>query len=251
MSLLTRKLDPQALAAELDRDGFVCVEGAIDPTWLSQAQDWIRSMVERKGTRYFAINWPAREAGTPAAELLADDGVKRVMNDLARLGCPTAKLDDEIYNVLRVVAGATGDSKSLIYHYDKYVITALVPILIPPGPKRKAGELLVFPNKRGYRRLPLLNVIEKAVVQSPWYRRWFTSRLPEGELDGIKYLKPGNLYFFWGYRTYHSNFPVSGDMVRGTLLMHHGDPHPDSLLIKAATARQVRKEKKVLEHGNA
>ena len=43
MSLLTRPLDPHALAAELDRDGFVCVEGAIDPTWLSQAQDWIRS----------------------------------------------------------------------------------------------------------------------------------------------------------------------------------------------------------------
>lgn len=251
MSLLTRPLDPAALAEQLNTDGFVCVENAIDPAWIERAQAHVHRLVQEKGKRYFSLNWPAREQGTPAQQLTDDPGVRDLMERLARIGCPKAKLDDEIYTGLRVVAGATGDEKSLIYHYDKYVVTALAPILIPPGPKRKAGELLVFPNRRGYRRFSWMNVVEKAIVQSDLYRRWFTRRLPGGDLPGIKYLKPGNLYLFWGYRTYHSNFPVAQDTVRATLLLHHGDPHPTSLVLKAVKALQIRKERQILEHGHA
>ncbi|WP_375402474.1 hypothetical protein [uncultured Sphingomonas sp.] len=251
MSLLTRNLDPAALARQLDEEGFVCLENAIDPAWVRRAQDHVHELVEKKGKRYFSLNWPAREQGTPAQALTDDPQMRNLMEELVRIGCPTAQIDDEIYTGLRVVAGSTGDEKSLIYHYDKYVITALAPILIPPGPKRKAGELLVFPNRRGYRKWTWLNVAEKAVVQSDWYRRWFTRKLPEGELPGMKYLKPGNLYLFWGYRTYHSNFPVAADTVRATLLLHHGDPHPTSLVLKAVKAMQVRNERKILEHGHA
>ncbi len=251
MSLLTRSFDPQALAAELDRDGFVCLEDAVDPTWLARAQAHVQALVAAKGRRYFAINWPSRAQGTPPQEIAEDATVHGLMSDVVKAGAPDAALDPEVYNVLRVVAGATGDTKSLIYHYDSYVLTMLVPILIPPGPKRKAGELLVFPNRRGYRPGALVNVLEKAVVQSGWYRRWFTRRLPDGDLPNIKYLKPGNLYLFWGYRTYHSNFPVAGDATRATLLLHHGDPHPNSWMLNAVKARQLRIERKTLEQGAA
>ena len=63
----------------------------------------------------------------------------------------------------------------------------------------------------------------------------------------IKYLKPGNLYLFWGYRTYHANFPVAGDAVRATMLLHYGDPHPSSLILKANTMRQIRDERRIAE----
>ncbi len=102
----------------------------------------------------------------------------------------------------------------MLHHYDRHVITALAPILIPEGPKRRAGELIVFPNRRNYRRFALFNFIEKAIAHSTWYRNRITRKLAAGDLPNIKYLKPGNLYLFWGYRTYHSNFPVDSDMVR-------------------------------------
>ncbi|QUT05671.1 hypothetical protein KFK14_22430 [Sphingobium phenoxybenzoativorans] len=252
MSVLTRRLDPLAIAAELDQNGFACIENAIDPKWIEEAQSYVNGLVSEKGRRYFALTWPSRNKGTPPHTLGADPDIQALMGELARIGCPSAATDEEIYTVLRVVAGASGEGKSLIYHYDKYVITALVPVFIPPGPKRKSGELLIFPNKRRYRAFAWLNILEKAIVQSGWYRRRVTDKLPadDSELD-IKILKPGNLYFFWGYRTYHTNFPVSEDVVRATMLLHHGDPHPSSLLLKAWKAHQIKKESRILESVDA
>jgi hypothetical protein len=247
MALLTVRLDPAALAAELDEKGFVCIENAIDPAWIERAQSYVHNLVEQKGKRYFALNWLSRAQGTPPQELTDDPQMRRLLESLARIGCPKAKLEEEIYTGLRVVSGSTGDGKSLLHHYDKHVITALAPILIPEGPKRRAGELIVFPNRRGYRRFTLVNIIEKAMVQSKWYRNRVTRKLAASDLPNVKYLKPGNLYLFWGYRTYHSNYPVASDMVRATMLLHYGDPHPASLILKANTVRQNRDERRILE----
>ncbi|NEU99850.1 hypothetical protein [Bradyrhizobium uaiense] len=247
MPLLTDRLDPTALAAELDEKGFVCIENAIDPAWIDRAQGYVHGLVEQKGKRYFALNWLSRNRGTPPQELIGDPQMRRLLTRLAQIGCPKAKLDEEIYTGLRVVAGRTGDERSLLYHYDKHVITALAPILIPEGPKRRAGELIVFPNRRGYRRFALFNIVEKAITQSNWYRNRVTRKLAAGDPPNIKYLKPGNLYLFWGYRTYHANFPVASDMVRATMLLHYGDPHPGSLILKANTVRQNRDERRIAQ----
>ncbi|MHC2433177.1 hypothetical protein [Bradyrhizobium sp. USDA 4451] len=250
MPLLTDRLDPAALAAELDQKGFVCIENAIDPAWIERAQGYVHGLVEQKGKRYFALNWLSRNEGTPPQELTGDPQMRRLLTRLAQIGCPRAKLDEEIYTGLRVVAGRTGDERSLLYHYDKHVITALAPILIPDGPKRRAGELIMFPNRRGYRRFTFLNIVEKAITQSNWYRNRVTRALAEGDLPNIKYLKPGNLYLFWGYRTYHANFPVASDAVRATMLLHYGDPHPASLLLKANTVRQNRDERRIAQEAS-
>src|SRR5215469_5728211 len=247
MALLTDRLDPAALAAELDETGFVCIENAIDPAWIERAQAYVHGLVEQKGKRYFALNWLSRDKGTPPQELTDDPQMRRLMAELAQIGCPKARLDEEIYTGLRVVAGSTGDERSLLHHYDKHVITALAPILIPEGPKLRAGELVVFPNRRFYRSFALFNIIEKAIVQSHWYRNRINRKLAAGSPANVKYLKPGNLYLFWGYRTYHSNFPVTGDVVRATMLLHYGDPHPSSLILKANTALQVRDERRIAQ----
>jgi hypothetical protein len=251
MALLTDRLDAAALAAELDEKGFVCIENAIDPSWIERAQAYVHGLVEQKGKRYFALNWLSRDRGTPPQELTDDPQMRRLLANLAQIGCPRAKLDEEIYTGLRVVAGSSGDEKSLLHHYDKHVITALAPILIPEGPKHRAGELIVFPNRRGYRRFALFNIIEKAIVQSKWYRNRVSRKLAAGDQQNVKYLKPGNLYLFWGYRTYHANFPVAGDAVRATMLLHYGDPHPSSLVLKANTVRQNRDERRIAEKSAA
>jgi hypothetical protein len=41
-------------------------------------------------------------------------------------------------------------------------------------------------------------------------------------------LQPGTLYFFWGYRSIHTNEPCDADKLRATALFHYGDPHRDS-----------------------
>jgi len=247
MSVLMAAVAPRSIAEALDTEGFVCLENAINPEWLDRARAYVQHLVAEKGERYFALNWPSRESGSPADEITHDPEIKALLESLVRESRPSAGLDSEIYNVLRVVTGdSSGSKKSLIYHYDNTVITALVPILIPKGESRHAGELLAFPNKRPYRSTAVGNIVEKSVVQSNWFRQRVTDKLSDGDLPEIRHLVPGNLYLFWGYRTYHANFPVSPGMVRATLLLHHGDPHPGSLALKLLKARNLRREQRNL-----
>src|SRR5580693_9392362 len=108
MALLIDRVDPAALAAELDEKGFVCIENAIDPAWVERAQAYVHRLVEQKGKRYFALNWLSRDRGTPPQELTDDPQMRRLMTKLAQIGCPKAKLEEEIYAGLRVVAGGNG-----------------------------------------------------------------------------------------------------------------------------------------------
>src|SRR5262249_10286111 len=150
----------------------------------------VHGLVEQKGKRYFSLNDLSRYRGTAPQELSDDPQMRRLMQSLVQIGCPKAKLEEDIYTGLRVVAGQTGEERSLLHHYDRHVITVLAPILIPDGPKRRAGELIVFPNRRGYRRFAFFNVIEKAIAHSTWYRNRITRKLAAGDLPNIKYLKP-------------------------------------------------------------
>ena len=36
------------------------------------------------------------------------------------------------------------------------------------------------------------------------------------------------MYFFWGYRSIHTNEPCDPDKLRATALFHYGDPHRNS-----------------------
>ena len=251
MTILVKEIDVAKIATELDDRGFVCIPDAIAADWLERARAHVAMLAAERSGHYFALNWPGREQGSPWQEMTSDSSMNELLRELAKLGCPKAKVDDEIYNVLRVVTGASGDAKSLCYHYDNTVITALVPVLIPDGPERKAGELLVFPNRRPYRSSVLTNMAEKALVQSKWYRKRFTKTVPSGNIDEIKMLKPGNLYLFWGYRSYHANFPVQHDILRATFLMHQGDPHGGSLALAAIKQLNLRRERRNREKAAA
>jgi hypothetical protein len=251
VTVIAKDFDATEIAAGLDSQGFVCLRDAVAPEWIDRARAHVEMLAAERTGRYFALNWPGRDEGSPWHEMTSDPEMKRLLAELAKLGCPRAKVDDEIYNVLRVVTGASGDSKSLCYHYDNTVITALAPVLIPEGPERKAGELLVYANRRPYRSSVVTNMAEKALVQSDWYRKRFTQALPDGRFDKIKLLEPGNLYLFWGYRSYHANFPVEHDLLRATFLMHQGDPHGGSLALAAIKQLNLRRERRMREKAEA
>ena len=105
MNVLTRSVDAAAIAAQLDSDGFVTLENVVDPGWIERAAAHIRTLVAQKGKRYFSVSWAARAKATPAAEIVDDPRMRRLLEELVRLGQPKARTDDEIYNAYRIVAG--------------------------------------------------------------------------------------------------------------------------------------------------
>ncbi|NML93276.1 hypothetical protein [Novosphingobium olei] len=233
-----------ALASQLDRDGFVCVKDAVDMAWVERARAYVRDHLDANGEKFFSVIRPSDEKGSPFDDLAHDPKIAGLLEGVARIACPQAIFDDEVYNVLRVIAGPKGTDGSCEFHYDASVITMLVPIIMPDGGEpHQSGELLTFPNNRPYRNSVLTNLAEKALVQNKWsWRRTKKKALANLE-QHMKKLLPGNLYLFWGYRTLHGNLPCAPNSLRATMLLHHGDPHGGNPLIKV-----VRSARKVVEN---
>lgn len=232
------------VASQLDRDGFVCLKDAVDMAWVERARAYVRRHLDENGEKFFSIIRPADEKGSPFDELVHDPKIVGLLEGVSRIACPDATFDDEVYNVLRVIAGPKGTDGSCEFHYDATVVTMLVPIFMPEGGEpHQSGELLTFPNKRPYRGSVLTNLAEKALIQNKW--AWDrTEREARANLDQhMQKLYPGNLYLFWGYRTLHGNLPCAPNSLRTTLLLHHGDPHGGNPLLRA-----VRSARKVVEN---
>ena len=135
------------------------------------------------------------------------------------------------FQVLRVVAGETGRGQPMLFHYDAYPITALVPIAIPQNPGEPCGDLVLYPRLRPICSNVLVNVLEKALMQNRLMRNVMASK-PVRALFKAKLLRivPGNIYFFRGYQSLHANEPCHPSSLRATALYHFGDPHENNSL---------------------
>jgi hypothetical protein len=54
----------------------------------------------------------------------------------------------------------------MLFYYDAYVITALVPVAIPQNSDEPSGDLILYPQLRSIRSNVVANVLEKAVIQN-------------------------------------------------------------------------------------
>jgi hypothetical protein len=225
------------LANELDRTGFVCLEDVVSKDWLQAAQGSVVSNLAKYGENDFCIINPANEPETPAHRFVSDPAVRSVLRDLASARCPQGvEEQEEIYSVLRVLAGPKRPASSFAFHFDAAVVTMIIPLVRPAAGAGRSGELVVFPNLRPFRRSVLINIAEKTAMQNVLYRRWMARKLRRAPGGDSIVLEPGNVYLFWGYRTYHANMPRAPYTVRATLLLHYGNPHHGSLAITAVKA---------------
>ncbi|QHM71541.1 hypothetical protein C7M51_01831 [Mixta intestinalis] len=135
--------------------------------------------------------------------------------------------------MLRCVQGESGKRKSNAFHYDASVITMLLPIEIPQQGTAR-GDLVLFPNLRRFRSSVLFNVLEKMLMQNGLSRRLLTWAIKQRLVKPMTlHLQPGNLYFFYGYRSFHANGACDPAFRRATALFHFGDPHYGSLLTRS------------------
>jgi hypothetical protein len=117
----------------------------------------------------------------------------------------------------------------MVFHFDSYVLTVLLPIEVPTG--KDSGELIVLPNFRRVRRWYASNLLDKLLLDNPltqWVLRGMAKSTPDRFLRIS--MVPGNLYFFWGYRSIHTNAPCDPEKIRATALFHYADPHRESRL---------------------
>lgn len=230
----------------LETKGFICLENVINPAFLAKCQGEVDRLLAERGERFFSVIQPQHREGGAFREMVDTPGFEPLLRRIARRShSETAVADFELYNVLRVIGGKEAAKGAFEFHYDATVLTVLMPLYIPDGAPGTTGELVAMPNRRGYRSSSVINVIEKALMQNSLAFRYYARRYAKPNKN-VQILKPGNLYFFNGYRTFHGNLPCTSGQKRATLIFHYGDPHAGSGLTNIILRlRKLREERRL------
>jgi hypothetical protein len=220
-----------SLVEDIERSGYAVLAQYITSEDLNHLRDFVREAVAAAGNGYTTLNGYAPVANTALGRIAESPALKHVCMRAYELLTSRPAPYPTYYQILRCLTGETYGKHSMVFHFDSYILTFLLPIEVPAG--KQNGELILLPNFRPIRRFYASNLIDKVLLDNALTQRvlrWMANRYPRLFVR-IK-LTPGDLYFFWGYRSIHTNAPCDVDKIRATALFHYADPHRESRLKK-------------------
>ena len=221
----------RSLIEEMERSGYAVLPRYVTAEDLNHLQHFVRETVAAAGNSYTALSGYAPVANTPLGRIADSPTLKHVCMQVYEQVMSRPAPHPAYYQILRCLTGETRGKHSMVFHFDSYILTLLLPIEVPAG--KESGELILLPNFRPIRRWYVSNLIDKVLLDNALTQRilrWMANRYPR--LFVRITLTPGDLYFFWGYRSIHTNAPCDVDKIRATALYHYADPHRESRLRK-------------------
>lgn len=227
------------LVAQIEKSGFAVIPDYIAPVNLAHLQSFVEEKVAAAGGEYVGLVGKAAFQGTMLDAIADSPAFTGLIHRLYQQVSGKTPPPQSLYQVLRCLKGKTGLPHSYYFHFDSYVVTVLLPIIIPDG--AQAGHLVMIPNLRKIRRFYLLNMFDKLILERKLVQRLLRSAVVARRLGFVQVpLVPGNLYVFWGYRTLHANEPCDPDRIRATALFHFADPHAESSMRQVTGQAKVR-----------
>jgi hypothetical protein len=217
------------LVQDIDRDGYAVLTHYIPHSDIDVVRRFVRDAVTAAGNRYVVLIGPTPVAETVLGRMASSPALRHICTRMYEIGTSRPASDQPYYQVLRCLTGSSGREHSMVFHFDSHVLTVLLPIEVPVG--KDSGELIVLPNIRAIRRWYASNLIDKILVRNSVSQRILRGMAKSRPERFVRIsLVPGNLYFFWGYRSIHTNAPCDFEKIRATALFHYVDPHSDSKL---------------------
>jgi len=218
---------PKALAREITANGYAVIDDFVRPDDLSAAQTFVADAIAVNGGEYIGFNGTEQLTGTFLDNLPNDPKFVTLCRGIYESEVGKRAPDVGFYQILRCLSGKGAKKHAMRFHFDSYVLTALIPVTVPDH--GNPGRLIIHPNTRGIRKTYLQNLVDKVLVDNRVSQALFNAAYRRGSKRVIRLsLKPGSLYFFWGYRSLHTNEPCDADAIRATALLHYADPHQDS-----------------------
>lgn len=194
------------IVEDMNRAGFGVVEDCIDADDLSLLQDFVIRKVAEAGGEYVGFAGRQPVSGTLLEALSLSPEFNRACRTIYRMGTGLPAPDTPFHQVLRGLSGRSGEEHAHFFHYDSYVITVVVPVLMPLA--GKAGDLIMFSNGRRIRKTYTGNLFDKMLLDNRLTQVVLKRGVVSGVLRPVRVrMVPGSVYFFWGYRSVHANEP--------------------------------------------
>ncbi|MCF3935164.1 hypothetical protein L1787_17335 [Acuticoccus sp. M5D2P5] len=223
-------LDPAEISKELDRNGVAIIRNFVPAQELKRTQDTIKSIASANNGEYVFIEGTDGLDGTFLETWARDPAMlafgRAVCEHALRRSLPSIAGRQTV----RILCGESGQAESLIFHYDSYVLTALIPVIAPEA--GSGGDFVIFANRRPLRRTYLRNLVDRIGLDNKIVQRSLRHRYADGAFVRVP-LEPGSLCLFWGYRSVHTNDRFRPDQIRCTAILHFVDPHANSVFKRA------------------
>ena len=231
----------QQIVKDINRDGIAQVSDFFPEVIVQGMREFIENKVEENGNEYIGMIGRSAVEGTALQKLSNSKEFNSLLRRIYELGMNKKVPDQNIYQVVRCLTGESGLAHNFYFHYDTYIVTALVPIVIPT--EGQTGDLIINMNRRKFRPSYLANLVDKIILQNTFMQNTLKNQAI-ARSNGFKSVKiqPGNIYFFWGYQTCHANEPCEINKLRSTALFHFGDPYTDSRIRKFTGRAEARAE---------
>jgi len=224
MKKLKKNIDK--ILKQINEDGIAEIVNFLNQDKLSEIQEYIYSEINNHPKGYSGCVGKEAFKGTPLEKIDNLLGINEIIKSLY-----LKRFSDEVSNenslqVLRVQSGGEINIKHAnMFHYDAYLLTALLPIIIPNRDDGLNGDFIYFKQRRHYHKNLVRNIIEKLIIQNPFTRYLLSRKYIQNFLNiKICKLKPGNLYLFYGFQTIHGNALCNTVTPRATMLFHFSDP---------------------------
>jgi hypothetical protein len=216
---------------DLNTTGYACVPNYLSSSDLARLQGFVNDAIANSNGEYVHFKGLESLTGSGFDEIGNSPTFRNFLYDLYERGTGRKRIDQAFYSVLRCLSGSTGRDHSYHFHYDAYMVTALIPIHIPT--EGIPGDLLMYPNTRGLRKHYVTSLVDKVLLQNKLTQGFLKSRVNAKFMKPMRIkMQPGNLYLFWGYRSIHTNEPCDPDKVRATALFHYANPHADGYAVR-------------------
>ena len=218
--------DLKDIAQRIEAEGVYCLPAFLTEDDLVQLRSFVATAIASSGHQTVSLR---RDQLTGSGlDLLAElPEFRAFFSRLYSTGVGGQAPEVRFHQILRCLTGESVSKHSLMFHYDSYAITALIPVEIPSQGQR--GDFLIIPNTRGIRTNYLFNLADKLILDNRFTQRLLRTRFLATKIKRVS-MVPGSLYLFWGYRSIHTNEPVDMGAVRATALFHYADPHAQSFL---------------------
>lgn len=218
-----------SLIKAIDSDGYAVLPNWASPEQLQGLQALVANIVAAAGNDYVALSGHLAVAGTPIGEWGNSQNFIDLCRRIVAGATGERSSDTHLTQTLRCLTGNGGRRESLIFHYDSFVLTTIMPVCMPQSGER--GDLLMLPNRRPIRNSYLRNLVDKVLVDNQWVQRYLRNRLNHNDQAFTRIaMRPGHLYLFWGYQSLHTNMPVAEDALRATAVFHYHNVHGSSSL---------------------
>lgn len=211
-----RTIYVREIKQDLDTRGIATLSNFFTPTALQQMRETVHHCYDTclgKPERKPLIGGELR--GTIFFDFAMSDFVQDVCNPILRpFGYQVDKTD--VYPVLNLLQGAKARDAIHNYHFDATFLTLAVPIIMPDATSSRRGSFRIWPNVRRFSTSYLREKVSWRVMRT----RWLRDRFRNLTIDFV----PGNLYFFYGFRSWHGTGDLDEISLRANCLINVGGP---------------------------